>query len=183
MAVITIGGNIGAGKTVLAKRLADVLGWEEFYVGGIFRSFAAERGVPIGEFYASLANDPNLERAIDERQVELMKEKSDLVVQGRIAWYFAEKNDIPSVDILLMVDPEIGADRKKKQEGIQGSIDKVAAMHRKREWDEWDHYKSLYGIKNHLDPAHYDIILDTSRFTEDAVFQKIFAELSVRIKK
>ena len=45
MAIITIGGNPGSGKTTLAVKLAAFLGYEELYVGGIFRELAAEREV------------------------------------------------------------------------------------------------------------------------------------------
>ena len=41
-----------------------------------------------------------------------MNEKRNLVVQGRIAWYFAKKNNYPSLNIFLTVDPHIGAVRK-----------------------------------------------------------------------
>lgn len=184
MAIVTIGGNIGAGKTMLTAKLAPALGYENLYVGGIFRAMADERGVSIDDFYASLAGDPELERTIDERQGKLMQEKSDLVVQGRIAWYFAKKNGIPALNVLLSVDPRTGAERKMKQGSYPGkSIEETAAMCRKREEDESGHYRSLYGILNHQDPAHYDIVLDTSRLTEDEVFQKILAEISKRTKK
>jgi cytidylate kinase len=178
MAIVTIGGNIGAGKTVLAARLAAMLGYEELYVGGIFRKVAQERGVPIDEFYASLKNDAGLERKIDERQSDMMKEKQNLVIQGRVTWYLAKQNAVPAINILLMVDPRVGAERKMKQGIYAGkNIEEVIILQQKREQDERDHYRSLYGIEDHLDPKHYDIILDTSPLDENEVFEKIFTEV------
>ena len=52
MAIITIGGNVGAGKTTLASKLAEALGYEDLSMGGLFREIAAERGMTIEEFYA-----------------------------------------------------------------------------------------------------------------------------------
>lgn len=182
MAIITIGGTIGAGKTVLANRLASALEYEELYVGGIFRAAAAARGVSIEEFYASLKNDPDLEKQIDEQQANLMNKKQDLIVQGRVAWYFAKKNASPAIHILLTVDPSIGAKRKIKQGLYAGkSVEAVAAVQKKREQNERDHYRSLYGIKDHLDPKQYDIVLDTSSLSEDEVFEKIRTEILHRI--
>jgi cytidylate kinase len=65
--IITIGGNLGAGKTTLAGKLAAALGYEELYVGGIFREMAAEKRLSIEEFYAQIKNDPALEREVDQR--------------------------------------------------------------------------------------------------------------------
>lgn len=82
MAIVTIGGNIGAGKTAFATKLALALGYEELVMGNIFRVMAAERGMSINEFYLFIRNDPKLEREVDKRQIKLMKEKQDLVVEG-----------------------------------------------------------------------------------------------------
>ena len=69
--IITIGGNVGAGKTTLAARLSKALGYDELYIGGIMREIAAERGITIEDFYARLKQEPELERSIDERQRKL----------------------------------------------------------------------------------------------------------------
>jgi cytidylate kinase len=131
MATITIGGNIGAGKTVLAMKLATALRYEELYVGGIFRAAAKERGVSIDDFYASLKNDVELERDIDDRQARAIKEKQNLVVQERVAWYFAKQGTttVPVVNILLTVDPRVGAERKRRQGIYAGKdIDEIMAL-------------------------------------------------------
>src|ERR1035438_9108859 len=90
--IITIGGNLGAGKTTLAARLAKALDYEELYVGGIFRELAFEQGFSIEDFYARLKNNPQVEREADDRQATLMRERDNLIVQGRIAWYFANES-------------------------------------------------------------------------------------------
>ncbi len=181
---MTIGGNIGAGKTALAAKLAPAMGYEKLDVGDIFRAMGAELGMSIHEFYAFIKNDPAIERKVDERQIRLMNEKNDFIVQGRIAWYFAKKSPSVAINILLTVSPRIGAERKMKQEkNAEKSIEKILALCEGRERNERDHYRSLYGILNHLDPAHYDIILDTSSLDENEVFQKILAEIRGKIAR
>lgn len=81
MAIITFGGDLGSGKTTLAKRVAEALNYQELYVGGIFREMAAEKGMSIEEFYAQMSEEPELEKAVDVRQEKLMKERDNVVVQ------------------------------------------------------------------------------------------------------
>src|ERR1700721_1246231 len=109
--IITIGGNVGAGKTTLAARLAPALHYEQLYVGGIFREMAGEKNLSIEQFYSQLKDDPSIEQAVDQRQATLMREQDNLIVQGRIAWYFAKSSPFKVFNIFLAVDPATGAHR------------------------------------------------------------------------
>ncbi|HVM77347.1 MAG TPA: cytidylate kinase family protein [Candidatus Paceibacterota bacterium] len=183
MAIITIGGHIGAGKTTIAARLANTLGYDELYMGGIMREFARERGMTIEEFYAELKNNPKLEQSIDERQAKLMLEHDDLVVQGRVAWFFAKGSPFTVYNIFLAVDPEVGAERSRRRpENATRSIKELAAANRERLQNEIERYRSLYGIQNFLDYGHYDFVLDTSEMDEPQVLGKILEKLHERIE-
>ncbi|HUC31107.1 MAG TPA: cytidylate kinase family protein [Candidatus Paceibacterota bacterium] len=172
--IITIGGNLGAGKTTLANNLANALHYEQLYVGGIFREMAAEKNLSIEQFYAQLKDDPALEQAVDKRQMKLMSEKENLVVQGRVAWYFAKQSPFRTFNILLTVDPATGAARVgERKENIGKTAGEVAIAVTEREKAERERYATLYGIENHLDPNHYDFVLDTTSLTEQQVFEKV----------
>ncbi len=183
MAIITIGGNIGTGKSTLARRLANTLGYEYVYTGQIFRDLAAKRGLSIEDFYAEMKNSPKLEREIDERQAKLMREKDDLIVQGRIAWYFAKLSPFQVFNILLIVDPMVGAERAAQRPESKGkAVREVARANIFRETTERERYKMLYDIQNHLDPKHYDFMLDTTKLTEDEVFKKVISKIRERLE-
>jgi predicted cytidylate kinase len=172
--IITIGGNLGAGKTTLANKLANALHYEQLYVGGIFRDMAAEKHLTIEQFYAQLKNDPALEQAVDQRQATMMRERDDLIVQGRVAWYFAKSSPFKVFNILLTVDPSVGTSRVgEKTENIGRATDEVAAATAEREKMERERYAMLYGIKDHLDPKQYDFVLDTTALSEQEVFEKV----------
>jgi predicted cytidylate kinase len=176
--IITIGGNLGAGKTTLANRLADTLHYEQLYVGGIFRDMAAEKNLTIEQFYAQLKEDPAIEQAVDQRQATMMREKDNLIVQGRVAWYFAKSSPFKVFDILLTVNPAVGAERVgEKKENVGKTTDEVAIATAGHEKMERERYKMLYGIEDHLDPAQYDFVLDTTSLTEQEVFEKISSVL------
>ncbi len=176
--IITIGGDIGAGKTVLAARLAKALGYEELYMGGIFREMAAEKAMTIERFYDALRTDPAAEREADDRQRQLMRERDNLVVQGRISWYFAKESHFRAWNILLKVDPVIGAQRSgQRPENAGRSAEEMIAATAERARHEQEHYRALYGIEDHRDPRHYDFILDTSDLSEEEVFKRTMEEI------
>jgi predicted cytidylate kinase len=178
MAIITIGGNPGSGKTTLARKLAATLGYEELYVGGIFRDIAKERGMTVEQFSEEVKKDPALERSIDDRQKKLMQEKDNLIIQGRVAWFFAQGNQHKVINLFLATDHTIGAQRvAERKEDAAKSIEEIARATAERIRHDQERYQALYNITDYLDPTHYDIILDTSHLTEDEVFQNVLREL------
>lgn len=180
--IITIGGNPGAGKTTLANNLANELHYQQLYVGGILRDMATEKNLSIEQFYAQLKEDPAAEQEVDQRQATMMREKDDLIVQGRVAWYFAKSSPFKIFNILLTVSPIVGAERiGEKKENVGRTSDEVAIATADREKMERERYKMLYGIEDHLDPKQYDFVLDTTSLTEQEVFDKVLWLVRARL--
>ena len=139
---------------------------------------AAEKNLSIEQFYAQLKDDPAMEQAVDKRQATMMREHNDLIVQGRVAWYFAQQSTFPVLNILLTVAPTVGAQRSgEKKENAGKTADEMVIATADREKMECERYTMLYGIENHLDPTHYDFILDTTLFTEQEVFDKVISAI------
>ncbi len=179
--IITVGGNLGAGKTTLANGLAESLHYEQLYVGGIFREMAAEKNLSIEQFYAQLKDDPATEQAVDRRQAMAMRDRDNLIVQGRIAWYFAKSSPFPVFNVLLTVDPAIGAARTgERKENADKPIEDMVAATAQREKTERERYAMLYGIQDHLDRTHYDFVLDTTDLAEQEVLQKVLTAVKAR---
>jgi len=180
--IITIGGNLGAGKTTLSGRLVKALNYEELYIGGIMREMAAEQHMTIEKFYERLRHNPELERSVDERQAKLMSERDDLIVQGRIAWFFAKESPFKIFNLFLMVTPEVGAQRTKQRPENKDavSVEEIATMNASRVKLELERYHALYGIENFLNPTHYDFVLDTTALTEDEVVVKVLTKIEMR---
>jgi predicted cytidylate kinase len=177
--IITIGGNLGAGKTTLAAGLSKTLGYEELYIGGIMRQMAAEQKMPIEEFYVRLKHNPELEKSVDERQEAAMREKDNLIVQGRVAWFFAQGSPFKIFNIFLAVTPEVGAARTgERPENAGKSADAMIKLNATRVQNEIERYKTLYRIENFLDPVHYDFILDTTSLTEEEVLKTVLEKIS-----
>jgi cytidylate kinase len=186
--IITIGGNVGAGKTTLAAAISKAFGYKELYMGGLMREIAEERGLSIEEFYKKLTAEPDLERSLDERQAKMMHEDDNLVVQGRIAWFFAKGSPFRVFNIFLAVDPEVGARRSAvRPENVGREIGELLEANAERTRIELQRYRDLYGIQNFLDEHHYDFVFDTTNFAEDEVLDKVIAEIDqlnrLQIKK
>jgi cytidylate kinase len=181
--IITIGGNIGSGKTTLAKQLADALHYDQLYVGGIFREMATEKNMSIEQFYEQLKDDPAIEQDVDKRQATLMREKDGLIVQGRIAWYFAQGSPFKVFNLFLAVDPAKGAERSgERTENIGRSTDEMVITTTERDKMERERYKMLYAIENHQDPSHYDLVVDTTSLAPEETFEKVMAAVNERLK-
>ncbi len=182
MAIITIGGHIGAGKTTLAKKLAAALGYEELHMGAVFRELAAERNMKIQDFYEAIKKNPSIDRELDERQGEIMRQKDNIVVQGRMAWFFAKDSPFTVFNIFLAVDPDIGAKRAgKRQENEKFTTKEMVRVNAARQKSELERYRELYGVDNFLDLAHYDFVLDTSHLKENEVLERIVQKTKDRL--
>jgi len=176
--IITIGGNVGAGKTTLAAMLSHELNYEQLYVGGIFREMAAEKNLTIEQFYAQLKDDPAIEQTVDQRQATLMREKDNLIVQGRVAWYFAKSSPFKIFNVFLAVDPATGARRSgERKENVGRSTDEMGVITAEREKMERERYKMLYGIENYFDPAHYNFLIETSALSPQETFDRVLAAI------
>lgn len=172
MAVIRVTGHIGSGKSTLCKELAKALNYEYHYTGGIVRTMAAEMGLSIEDFYKWLERHPEKERSVDNRQEELMIEKDNLVVEGRMAPFLGCA--FKTVNIFLRVHKEEGAKRLQKRPENRGkTIDELMQSAGEREDAERKRYWELYGLEDHLDENDpiFDIIIDTTRKTEEEVLK------------
>jgi len=178
MAVICVSGDLGSGKTTLSKKLAEVLRYKYSYTGGIIRSLARERSMTLEAFFKVLADDPELERSIDARQNDLMRQCDNLIVEGRIAPFFAEC-PYPKINILCTVDFEEGARRQLKRPENEGiPFMEMLALSRERLADERRRYLHLYDIADHFDPKHFDIHLDMTHRGPDELLHLAVAEIA-----
>lgn len=105
--IISFSGVPGAGKSTIAKMLAQKLGWPRYYMGGLRRQKAKERGMTLEEYNKLGETDPSTDLEVDRYQEKLGKEKDDFIIEGRTSWYF-----IPhSLKIYLDVDLNKGSER------------------------------------------------------------------------
>ncbi len=174
--IISFGGSIGSGKSGVARRIAEKLGWPYYDMGDIRRKLAAERGMTLEEFNKLGEIDPKTDTDVDEYQAKLGKENDNFVITGRTSWHF-----IPhSLKLFLKVDPRIGAERvfrslagRNEADGLD-SVDDVLAANQRRVESDRLRYKKYFNIDVY-DESHYDHVIDTSKISQDEAFAKVCA--------
>jgi predicted cytidylate kinase len=174
--IITISGRPGSGKSAVAARVADGLGFRHVSAGDFMREMAAERGLSILELSRSAEERNSIDSEIDTRTVRLAEESDDFVMDARLGWHF-----IPdSVKVFLEVSPETAA--KRIYEARRGSehenitlADTLAAIESRTD-SERRRYLTYYGL-DYTDPDQFDLVIDTSDKTIDQVVEEILGHV------
>lgn len=169
MVVVTVSGTPGSGKTTACRRLAEKLGMETISTGHFFREEAMKRGMSLADFGLYCETHPEVDRAIDDRQVERLR-KGNVILEGRLAGWMAHREGISSVKVWVDADEEERARRIVKREG--GDVERRLHEMRDREASERIRYLSYYGI-DLRDKGIYDVVVHTTTITPEEVTRRI----------
>ena len=170
--IIAISGRPGSGKSTVAKALAARLGLRHVSAGDFMREMAAERGISVLELSRIAENDDSIDREIDARSAVLGDSGESFVIDSRLAWHFI----VDSIKVFLDVDIDVAADRiygdNRGSEAENIDIEATRRSTQERAASESLRYQSYYGI-DYLDPANYDLVLDTSDLSVEAAVDEI----------
>lgn len=183
--IISLSGAPGSGKSTIAQMLADKLGWQRYYMGGLRREAAKKRGMSLTEYNKLGESDISTDKEVDEYQRELGIKEDNFVIEGRTSWYF-----IPhSLKVYLDVSPEAGAKRifgslqhkntRNEGDNLETWQDVLASTSQRVASDNL-RYRQYYDIDVY-DKKNYDFCLDTTDLTPDQVFLKLFDWIKERL--
>lgn len=180
--IISLNGAHGSGKSTVAERLAQRLGWTRYYMGGLRREAAKKRGMTLMEYNKLGETDPLTDKEVDDYQKKLGEEKDNFIIEGRTSWHF-----IPhSLKIYLDVDEEEGSRRvfshlqsknNRNEDKQMSSQAEVKESLSKRLASDRIRYAQYYGIDVN-DLSHFDFYLDTTNLSPDQVFDKVYGWVS-----
>jgi CMP/dCMP kinase len=169
-----INGEIGSGKTSVAKILGEASGRGIVNAGTILRETAAALGVTALEANRMAERDDELDARIDQVLLELGQSNSSLIFDSRVSWYL-----LPSAfKVHLIVDPDIAA--RRLFAGRDSKVEKYRSVEEAKHAAE-ERYQSerrRFYHRHGIDIArlrNYDLVLDTS----DAEPASIAAEIQV----
>ncbi|MCR5728680.1 MAG: dephospho-CoA kinase [Lachnospiraceae bacterium] len=176
---ITLTGNLGSGKSTIAKIMAEKFGYTIYSTGKIQRELAEERGLTVLEMNKLMQQDHSYDNIIDEKVTELSKNSTkELFFDSRLAWHFAEK----SFKVFLSVGIDEAA-RRVFNDDKRGDVEKYKSQEEakanliERARTEDVRYKEIYGL-DYFNMNNYDLVLD-STYTKP----ELLAEVLINEKK
>lgn len=177
--IITISGIPGSGKTTVAAILSKRLKLKQYYMGGIRRNIAKERGMTLDEFNKLGEKDPSTDKVVDDYLVKLGKEEDNFIAEGRTAAYFIPN----SIKVFMDVDVRVGAERilkdmmhkktrEQRNEAEGKNIDEQVSLLKKRISSDKQRYVKYYGA-DMFDRKMYDLWIDTTKLSPQEVVERI----------
>ena len=185
--IISIGGTQGSGKSTIAQKLSEALGWPRYYMGGLRREAASKSGLTLAEYNKLGETDPSTDLEVDNYQKELGEKEDNFIIEGRTSWYF-----IPhSLKLYIDVDKETGAKRifnnlqmknNRNEDKNLNSVEAVLKSNIERQESDAKRYKKYFNIDVY-NPKNYDFYLNTTNLNPEEAFNKCFAFISQEITK
>lgn len=177
--IVAISGNPGSGKSTVAKRVADALGYKRYDIGSLRREMAKKRGLTLEEYNELGEQDPQTDVEVDEYQRELGTKEDDFVIEGRTSFYF-----IPhALKIFIDISPEEGARRvladlsngadRNEADLEHHTVKEIMELNAKRMKSDDHRYRKYYNNLDIFDRAHYDAWIDTTALSKDDVFTAV----------
>ncbi len=173
---ISLAGDLGSGKSTVAKIITERTGATYYATGAIMREVARRYGMDIAEFNVYAETHPETDREIDDGLVRLSDDPRDLIIDSRMAWHFTKN----TFRVYMTTEPEISAARimaAKRDVESFGSLEETAAQIVRRRASEKKRYQELYGV-DLTDFNNYTLIVDTSYATPEEVAEVILRSLA-----
>jgi cytidylate kinase len=174
---VVISGLPGAGKGVLARKLAEKYGWKLFSIGDIWR----ERWK---EFYPGneISFEDYWKNASSKEQKSINDEARKIIGAGDAIGDFRFAiccKDLPSLFVFIRSDLNTRAERALEIEKYPGkSLKEIKNILKERELDELGWGRELFGQEyDFRDEEHYGLILDSGKLELEDEIELIDKEL------
>ncbi|MDD2779323.1 MAG: AAA family ATPase [Candidatus Methanomethylophilaceae archaeon] len=167
---ITISGPPGSGKTTACRNLSQTLGLKAVVFGTLFREMAKEKGLSLSEMGDLAERDPSIDKAIDERLLQIARDNKDIILESRLSAHMLSRNGIEAFKIYLDASLDIRCARVCSREGEP--LDEAISVTEKRQASEAVRYMKYYGI-DITDMSVYDLVINTDSLTPEQVLEKM----------
>ncbi len=168
---ISISGTAASGKSTIAKKVAEKLGFKHFSMGDFQREIAREKGVTISELGKIEADDKSIDEMVDNKQIEIGKREKEFVIDSRLGTYFIPDSIKIFVDAALETRAQRRFLQKQSEESFKSKSDAMRDI-LKREEINRKRFIKYYGF-DFFDMHHYDLIIDTTNLTIEDAAEKI----------
>ena len=162
---ISITGDLGSGKSTVAKEICRILNYKYLSTGLIQRELGQARGMNTLEFNKFTDDNKEIDDYIDQRLKDVNNQEEPYVLDSRLGWHFVKK----SFKVYLMAIDEVAAYRVIGDEnriGEPSAIDLQSKIKDQRERRKIENarFEKNYGVKPSIF-TDFDAIIDTSSAT------------------
>lgn len=181
--VITLSGELGAGKSTTTKLLMEKLNYERIYTGGIHRKRAEELGLTFHDYHKLAEVDPQYDYYVDDKLKDFLAKDENIICDSYMAPWFAKH----SFKIFLDIDPHVAAERMFEDQKSNpdratedyGSVEAQLEKNKARRASNVKRYKDLYGVENYLDKDYFDIVVNTTNTPPEEILATILEAYQV----
>ncbi len=174
--IISISGTPGSGKSTIGREVAKKLKLKHHSLGDFTRKLAEKRRMSVLEYTKSAEKDENIDKEIDDVQIELGNREDNFVIDSRLGYYF-----IPhSIKIFVKCSVKEGAKRIFSDKSVLRKIsekeditlkDTEEAIKKRMETDR-KRYRQYYGL-DFMDEKDYDLVIDSTNLKVDEAVNRI----------
>jgi cytidylate kinase len=159
---ISITGDLGSGKSSVAKILCEKLGYKFLSTGAIQRKLGLEKGMNTLEFNKYAEDNKEVDDYIDRHLKDINEGNESYILDSRLAWFFVNK----SFKVYLTAFNQIAAQRILNDDNRIGepnamNVDIKIQESEKRRNSENNRFEKTYGVKYDMLDS-FDLIIDTS---------------------
>ncbi len=172
---ISITGDLGSGKSTVAKEICRILNYKYLSTGLIQRELGQQKGMNTLEFNKFTDENKDIDDYIDQKLKDVNNQVEPFVLDARLGWHFVKK----SFKVYLMAIEEVAASRvisDEKRIGEPSAIDIQAKIKDQRERRQIENarFEKNYGVKPSIF-TDFDAIIDTSTATVSEVTNLILS--------
>lgn len=174
---ISLAGDLGSGKSTVAKILIEKLGAEYYSTGAIVRSIAERRGMSVVELNHYMETHPEIDHEIDDGLRQLSEVDKLLIIDSRMAWHFTEG----TFKVYLTTDVETSALRimsANRQGEHAGTLEETVKETKMRRESEKKRYKEQYGV-DIMNLSNYSVVVDTTHATPEKIAEQIISAFRI----
>jgi len=160
---ITITGNLGSGKSTIARIISEKYNFEIYSTGKVQRELAKQMNLSTLELNQLMMSDRKYDKMIDDATARISRENKDknIIFDSRLAWHFVEY----SFKVFVSVSLDVAAERiMKDQRGTvekYSSVEEAKALLAERAKTEMIRYKDIYNL-NYMDFSNYNLVIDST---------------------
>jgi predicted cytidylate kinase len=178
---ITLGGDLGSGKSSVGRRLSERLGIPYVSAGKLFREIGQIANLDALATNLEAESNTDIDAQVDQRTRDLDRDLPDFIIDSRMGWHFVSN----AVRVYLSVRAataarRILADSTRDTESYP-DLDSALVMLRRRRESEQKRYRTLYGADIE-DRSNYDLWLITDDANIDDICEIVLAFVSERTR-